>query len=130
MLSIIFMEFYESDVAVEILHQRGAAFHPVSVVHVNRSADLPHLRLVDVPTDHAFATAVDGMPNSWLVGDLSANTMLINQLYPWSGQSHFAWLDYEGMAGDPDHDTFIAAWGDNRTQANFTNVWAARMWVQ
>ena len=50
--------------AVEVLDQRGAAFHPVAVVDVGDVADLAHLGLVDMAADHP----VDAAP-ARLVGD-------------------------------------------------------------
>ena len=48
------MEFDELDVAVEIFHQRGAAFHPVTAVKVRHVVDGLNFRAVDVSADDAL----------------------------------------------------------------------------
>jgi hypothetical protein len=46
------MEVYESNVAVEILHQRRAALHPVAAIHIGHPAILLDLRPMNVPADN------------------------------------------------------------------------------
>jgi hypothetical protein len=41
-----------------VLDQRGAAFHPVAVVAIQRAVDLAHLGAVDMAADHAVVAAL------------------------------------------------------------------------
>jgi hypothetical protein len=54
------MEVEESDVAVEILDEGGAALHPVAAVQVLHAAHAPDFRAVDVAADHAVDALLAG----------------------------------------------------------------------
>jgi hypothetical protein len=51
------------EAAVEVLHQRGAAFDPVAVVAVVDGADLAHLGRVDMAADDAVGAVPRGLPD-------------------------------------------------------------------
>jgi hypothetical protein len=54
MLSIIFMEVYQSNVAVEILHQRRVALHPIAAIEIINVADRFNFSTMNVAADHSF----------------------------------------------------------------------------
>ena len=43
-----------------MLDQRGATFHPVSIIHVKDPGNLPHFCLVDVAADYAVHVSPPG----------------------------------------------------------------------
>ena len=47
--------------AIQVFDQRRVALHPVAIIAIQGPVDLPHLRAVDMPADHAVVPTAAGL---------------------------------------------------------------------